>query len=183
MRSLASVVAVVVAVALGVVLWLTVTTGKTKRDSNTVAAFGVALDLPSGWVGDIYQANRGARPPQAYLQATSFTAGGVGGLGRHDPTAMYVAEQMGSRDLLILLWETSGRGGTAYEPLSPGAAPTITSEDFTPIEGFSHPVARTYFTTRGRFFDLMVEFGSSSTHTADLGRANDVMAKLWIEPL
>ena len=90
---------------------------------------------------------------------------------------------MGSRDILILLWETGGGGGDTYVPLV--GAPEITREDFSPIEGFGHPVAGTLFTTQGRFFDLLVEFGEefgTTPDTAQLARANDVLAALRIEP-
>ena len=50
---------------------------------------------------------------------------------------------------------------------------------FSPIEGFAHPVARIFFTTQGRFFDLMVEFGTASPE--QLARANDLLATLRIE--
>jgi hypothetical protein len=55
----------------------------------------------------------------------------------------------------------------------------------SPIEGLQHPVARSLFTTQGRFFDLMVEFGDDLGTLPDstqLERANDVLATLRIEP-
>ena len=87
---------------------------------------------------------------------------------------------MSASDILILLWESGGSGGFTWEPLA--GAPTITRADFTPLEGFGRPVARIFFTTQGRFFDLMVEFGTDSASSEQLARANDVLAALRIEP-
>lgn len=121
--------------------------------------YGVSLDVPSGWIGQIYDGNRGTPPPFAVLQATSLTGGGPDVLTLDSDTASGVGEQMGASDILILLWESGGGGGETWEPLA--GAPKITREDFSPIEGFAHPVARTFFTAEGRF-DLMVEFGAAS---------------------
>jgi hypothetical protein len=175
--------AVVGVIALGGGLWFGATAGETSAGSSIGPTYGVALDLPSGWIGQIYDGNRGAPPPLAFLQATSFTGAGPHVLTIEDDAAAQVGERMGPRDIVIILWETGGGGGDPYAPLA--GAPTITREDFSPIEGFAHPVARTFFTTQGRFFDLMVEFGGefgTSPDTAQLARANDVLAALRIEP-
>ncbi len=176
--------AMAVVVALGGGLWLGATSGKTSAAGSRIGpTYGVSLDLPSEWIGYIYDGNRGNPPPRAVLQATSFTGAGPDVLTLKDDAAARVGELMGSGDILILLWDTGGGGGDTYVPLV--GAPEITREDFSPIEGFGHPVARTLFTTQGRFFDLMVEFGGefgTTPDTAQLARANDVLAALRIEP-
>jgi hypothetical protein len=175
--------AIAAAVALGGGLWLGATSGKTSAGTRIGPTYGVSLDLPSGWIGQIYDGNRGAPPPRAILEATSFTGAGRDVLTLEDDAAARVGELMGTSDIVILLWETGGGGGDTYAPLV--GSPTITREDLSPIEGFAHPVARILFATQGRFFDLMVEFGAAygtSPDAAQLARANDVLAALRIEP-
>jgi hypothetical protein len=164
-------------------LWLGATSGKTAAAGTRLGPnYGVSLDLPSAWIGYIYDGNRGALPPRAILQATSFTGAGPDALTLQDDAAARVGELMGPRDILILLWEWEGGGGDTYVPLV--GAPEITRKDFSPIEGFAHPVARTLFTTQGRFFDLMVEFGGEFGTTPDstqMNEANEVLATLRVE--
>jgi hypothetical protein len=168
--------AVAALIAVGGGLWVGATSGKTAAGSRLGPIYGISLDLPSGWIGQIYDGNRGS-PTYAVLQATSFNGAGPGVLSLDDQAAAGVGEQMSVNDLVILLWESGGGGGEAWEPLVD--APNITRADFSPIEGFAHPVARIFFTTQGRFFDLMVEFGTASPE--QLARANDLLATLRIE--
>jgi hypothetical protein len=180
MRTIGMVLLTVVgAVALGSGLWVGATSGETVSRSRVGPAFGVSLDLPSGWIGRIYDGNRGASPPYASVQATSFAREGPGVLDPDSDTAKRVGEQMGSSDILVLLWEIGSGRREAYEPLA--GAPQITREDFAPIEGFARPVAHTLFSVHDRSFDLFVEFGASPD-AAQLTRANDVLATLRIEP-
>jgi hypothetical protein len=175
--------AVAGALALGGGLWLGATSSKTSPGSRIGPTYGVSLDLPSGWIGQIYDGNRNAPPPRAILEATSFTGAGPDVLTVKDDSAAQVGERMGARDIAIILWDTGGGGGDTYATLA--GAPRVTQRDLSPIEGFQHPVARILFTTQGRFFDLMVEFGGAlgtSPDSTQLERANDVLATLRVEP-
>jgi hypothetical protein len=174
---------VAAALALGGGLWFGATAGKTSADTKIGPTYGVSLDVPGGWIGQIYDGNRGAPPPHAFLQATSYTGAGPDVLTVEDDAAAQVGERMGPRDIVILLWETGGGGGDTYAPLE--GAPAITQGDFSPIEGFAHPVAGILFTTQGRFFDLLVEFGGefgTPPDSTQLDNANDVLATLRVEP-
>ena len=182
-RAFIVLLAVAGALALGGGLWLGATSGQTSPGLRIGPTYGVSLDLPSGWIGQIYDGNRGAPPPRAILEATSFTGGGPHVLTVEDDAAAQGGERMSARDIVIILWDTGDGGADTYAPLV--GAPTITREDFSPIEGFQHPVARSLFTTQGRFFDLMVEFGDDLGTLPDstqLERANNVLATLRVEP-
>ena len=173
--------AILAALALGGGLWLGATSGKTSDAGSRIGpTYGVSLDLPSGWIGYIYDGNRSAPPSRPILEATSFTGGGPDFLTLEDDAAAQVGRLMGADDIVIILWDTGGGGGDTYPPLA--GEPRVTREELSPIEGFPHPVARTLFSTEGRFFDLMVEFGTPPD-TAQLERANDVLATLRVEPM
>lgn len=174
---------VVTACALAGGLWLA--TASRGSDATTLGpSYGISLDLPNGWIGQIYDANRGTGPVMADLQTGSFGAGdNLDLLDNNSDTAATAANAMRPDDILILLWETGGSGGFDYQPLS--GSPHITASDLgSAFEGFpsNHAVGRQFFTTAGRMFDLMVEFGRLSPDPEQLDRANEVLTRLRIDP-
>ena len=178
-----------IAVSIGVVLafsgglWLAAGSGE-SAETTLGPSYGVSLDLPSGWIGRIYDANRGTAPPIADLQVGSFgAASSLDLLKDADDVGTQAAEAMGPSDILILIWETLGSGGFDYVELT--GSPQIGPQDLgTALEGFpsTHAVGRLFFSTQGRMFDLMVEFGTLSPDSAELDRANRVLRSLRIEP-
>jgi hypothetical protein len=121
----------------------------------------------------------------ADLQAGSFAAGDSLDLLKdtNSDTWVTAAKAMRPDDILILLWETAGSGGFDYHPLL--ASPQISAGDLgSAFEGFpsNHAVGRQFFTTGGRMFDLMVEFGRLSPDREQLDRANEVLTTLRIDP-
>jgi hypothetical protein len=174
----------VIACALALGLWFA--TGSRGSGATSLGPrFGVSLDLPNGWIGRIYDGNRGTAPVMADLQAGSFAAGDSLELlkDKSSDTWVTAAEAMGPDDILVLLWETAGSGGFDYQPLA--GSPHIAASDLgSAFEGFpsDHAVGRQFFATGGRMFDLMVEFGRLSPDREQLDRANEVLTTLRIEP-
>jgi hypothetical protein len=178
------VILVVGVCALAAGLWL-VTASRGSGASSLGPRYGVSLELPNGWIGRIYDGNRGTAPVLADLQAGSFPAGDSPDLLKDNNSDTWVtaAEAMNPDDILILLWETAGSGGFDYQPLA--GSPQISTSDLgTAFEGFpsNHAVGRRFFTTGGRMFDLMVEFGRLSPDREQLDLANEVLTTLRIDP-
>jgi hypothetical protein len=177
------VMVVVIACALAGALWLA-TASRGSGATTLGPSYGISLDLPSHWIGQIYDGNRGTGPVMADLQAGSFAAGdNLDLLDDNSDTAVTAANAMRPDDILILLWETAGSGGFDYQPLL--RSPHISAGDLgSAFEGFpsDHAVGRQFFTTEGRRFDLMVEFGRLSPDREQLDRANEVLTTLRIDP-
>lgn len=180
-RRLALVLAALAAFAAGLSL------AAASHDSPATAlrsAYGVSVDLPTSWVGRIYDIGRG-NPTLAALQAGTFA-------GSEDPDVLKADDDIATGatkimhpgDVLILLWEaTPAGGGFDYEPLV--GKPEIRPADLgVALEGFplDHAVGRRFFSTGCRYFDLMVEFGTASPGADDLARANEILRTLRIEP-
>jgi hypothetical protein len=181
-RRTALLVVVIAAVAVG--LWLATASRGGSGATPIGPRYGVTLDVPDGWIGRIYDGNRGTAPVMADLQAGSFPAGDSLDLLKDNNSDTWVtaAEVMRPDDILILLWETEGGGGFDYPPLA--GPPHITVDELgSAFEGFpsDHAVGRQFFTTAGRTFDLMVEFGQLSPDREQLDRANDVLRTLRID--
>ena len=87
-------------------------------------------------------------------------------------------------DIFILIWETLGSGGFDYKPLA--GPPRVEPGNLgAALEGFpsEHAVGRVLFSTEGRMFDLMVEFGTLAPDQGQLERANEVLRTLRITPI
>jgi len=158
-------------------------TSRESAPSTLGPSYGLSLELPKGWIGRIYDANRGTQPPIADLQAGSFLTADDLDLLKDSDLGSGVAQDMQPADILILVWETLGSGGFDYEPLL--SAPQIGPDNLmTALEGMptGHAVGRVFFSTEGRAFDLMVEFGTLSPEPAQLDRANQVLRTLRVGP-
>jgi hypothetical protein len=173
------ILAIAVASAFGGGLWLA--TSSRGSAAQLGPSYGVSLELPSGWTGRIYNASQGTGRSLADLQAGSFQAADDEDLVKD---AARAAEVMEPSDALILLWEAGGSVSRSdYEQLL--GPPQIGTDDVrVQLEGFpsTHAVGQLFFTTKGRRFDLMVEFGSLSPDSAQLHRVNRVLETLAIEP-
>lgn len=181
MRNRRGLLLVVAVAAFAGGLWLSTASGD-STSSTLGPDLGVSLELPSGWIGRIYDIDRGAGPPLAALQAGSFASASDPDILKDDDVATRASEAMGSGDVLILLWETLRGGGFDYEPLT--GSPRIGQTDLgTALEGFpsTHAVARRFFTTRNRFFDLMVEFGTVTPGPLEIQRVNRVLRTLVVD--
>jgi len=178
-------------VALGLVLLafaaglgLAATSRGSGSDATTLGpSYGISLDLPPRWFGRIYDIGR-ANPALASIQAGTFQGSDDPNLLHDDDVATRASDAMHAGDLLILLWETTPEGGGFdYRPLA--GPPELRAADLgVALEGFpsDHAVGRRFFSTGGRYFDLMVEFGSSSPGDIELELANSVLRTLRIEP-
>ena len=160
-------------------LWVGARSGQGAGAGTLGPSFGISLQLPSAWSGVIYDMDRGTPPTFAVLQAVSSHPADQ--LNGEDDLAVPTAEAMRPDDVLIILWETRGRGDE-YPPLT--GPPRVTADELTPMEGIAadRALARTLFSTQGRFFDLMVEFGRASPDPGQFDRANAVLRTLHVEP-
>jgi hypothetical protein len=176
-KVLAGAVGGAIAVGFSAGLWVATSSGKTTTTIGP--SYGVSLDLPNGWTGRVYNEQPTGTQPAANLQAGSFV------LPRgDDDTGTKAAAAMRRQDFLIIMWEAFGRGGGFdYRPQS--SAPQLTPEDsVSMLEGFppTHALARLFFSTQGREFELIVEFGTPSADPGQLERANRVLETLRVEP-
>ena len=148
------------------------TKGNGGDPTKTVRGYGLRIDLPAGWHGEV------VRPQPSgglTLRAATFPI----------PPATNVGQQaqreMTASDVLITLssygWANdNSRVGHATLPLA------IERADFAPFEGFARPVA-----TQSRVLDrgavqLWVVFGDETPSDALLAEANRVLATFTLEP-
>jgi hypothetical protein len=141
--------------------------------------YGLSLTLPSGWSGRIYNEQPAGSPIAANLQAGNFPLPA-----EDDDVGTSAAKVMHPDSVLLILWEALGTGGGFhYQKLS--GPPQLAPQDSTvPLEGFppDHALARIFFETAGRKFELIAEFGQSRLTPALLDEANGVLKTLAITP-
>jgi hypothetical protein len=139
--------------------------------------FGIAMDRPSGWYGSLTAWS--TTSPVLETSTVPITDLYDGSSAR---------KALGPNDLFILLGQNDALA-TRYEPVTLPVA--IRPEDVCPTcevndNGTSPPPGHTLyyrsFATGNRQFDLWVEFGTADVTATQLGRVNDVLATLRIEP-
>jgi hypothetical protein len=151
--------------------------------SRSVDRFGVKVDLPKGWTGEVYRRGTGL----VILHAASFRLGAHEG---YDPLGT-----IERRDRLVdaRTGMDSGDVGIAvfaYTDVPRPHAPRLEGDlvlrraDRKGMEGF--PAGRaTYsrtFTEGGRQVQVIVEFGSERPRSALVKRVNDVLRTLAVGP-
>jgi hypothetical protein len=139
-----------------------------------LSGYGIELTLPRGWFGRLY-VHAGSDAPILQAASLRLPAG-------DDDLATKTQSAMGPDDLVVVLWENVPPAPTARwrRSFPPARPPIRLSRLGGPFEGQRAPAAaiRT-FRTAGRYFELLVFFG---TRNPSLARANDILAGLRIGP-
>jgi hypothetical protein len=156
---------------------------------TSIEGSGLAVDVPSGWEGRIYDrgapafgpltaGQQGSAPSLATLHVASFplpaTVGDYGG---------GAVELMTNKDLLVVLMEFTP--SSAATPLfAAKGIPRLRVDDVSPtqlqrlIEGQGG--VQRFFSAAGRAFCLYVVFGSYARRTRTIPVVNDILGSLTI---
>jgi hypothetical protein len=153
--------------------------------SHSIEGFGLKLELPPGWTGEIYGRGYSRANDLVILHAASFRLGphdGYDPMGRIERNDRLVDARRGMRS------DDVGIGVFAYSHVPGPPAPelhgelTIRPSDRKGIEGY--PAGRATFertfTLGGRQVQVVVEFGSEHPQPRLFDRVNDVLRSLSI---
>ena len=151
--------------------------------SHSIGRYGVKLDLPPGWTGEVYRRGKDL----VILHAASFRLGAHDGddpMGRIERNDRLVDARrgMGAGDAGIGIYAYGHVPGPPAAKLE--GALTISSSDRKGMEGY--PAGRaTYermFSEGGRQVQVTVEFGSAHPAAGLVDRVNGVLQTLSIGP-
>jgi hypothetical protein len=151
--------------------------GQTVALQTLNAAYGVSVDLPSGWTGRIYN-EQPAESPKVYLQFANFALPDL-----DDDLATNAARVMPSDGVIASLFEVDSTGGPPVTDMSDGVR--LSERDFGgSIEGVApdHAVARVFLQTEHRTFMLLAQFGERPVPPDVLEELNAVLATLDVKP-
>lgn len=146
---------------------------------------GIAVDLPSGWGGEINRA--GVLAPQGDHQVTRPTVGHFANFPMPPDRADFGAEtagQMRAGDVFVVLFEYGPESaGTAL--FASDGAPRIAAADFD-RNALQHGVPgqsglQRFFTVAGRPFCLYVVVGSHIDRADAVPAVNSILASLEVE--
>jgi hypothetical protein len=132
--------------------------------SSTLEGFGLRLTLPSGWHGTLYR--RSGEEPVLHAATFPLPPG-------DDDLASKATRAMRRGDILVVLLEKRPTArGYSYNPAR--LPLKIVRGNVRPLGG--RAVARRTFSLNDRKFELSVEFGSRPVTSAQLARANRLLA-------
>ncbi len=153
-----------------------------------LTAHGIAVDIPAGWDGEIYQRGSGIGPlsdspgeTEPVVHLANFPL--VSNRGDFGSGAV---EVMVADNLLIVLFEYGSESvGTALFAAS--GIPTVAAEDFAP-HTMQRPIpgqsgAQFFFTETGRAFCLYVVLGSHARRRQLIPEVNLVLRNLNVSPI
>jgi hypothetical protein len=147
--------------------------------SRQLSRGGVAVELPDGWEGRIFQrtADRGLASPQVMHVASFAIPAEVGDFGGG------AVELMSNRDVLIVLFEY-GRDSAVQPLFSEQGVPRVRPDDVSPsqlrqtLEGQGG--VQEFFSQSGRAFCLYVVFGSYLRRIRTIPIVNSILDSLTI---
>lgn len=162
--------------ALGLSLALTLTAGaqRATKQSHQLDHYGLSMTLAKGWHGVIYR-RAGGLP---ILHAGNFRLPR-----RDDDVGTRAIKRMRKDSVFIVLMESRGTRGFHWRKLA--GPPQVRRSDFLALfKGVppTHAFARVLFTTRGRYFQLWVQFGVRPAPPRPLSRANRILSTLTVTP-
>lgn len=148
---------------------------------HSIDRYGLTLDLPKGWTGEIYR----RAEDLAIVHAASFRLGphdGYDPMGRIERGDRLVDARTGMRahDVGISIFAYADVPGPAAPALR--GDPAIGPSDRKDMEGFP-PLRATYaktFTAGGRDIQVIVEFGSAQPPPGGFDRVNAVLRTLSV---
>jgi hypothetical protein len=145
------------------------------QQSRQLSRYGLAMTLPDGWHGTIYR-RIGGLP---ILHAGNFR------LPRgDDDTGSQAIKKMRKTSVFIVLMESRGTRGFHWRRLA--GPPQVRRSDFLPLfKGVppTHAFARVLFRTRGRYFDLWLQFGVRPAPGRLLKQANRILRTFTVARL
>jgi hypothetical protein len=140
--------------------------------TETIRGYGLSIELPAGWHGDIV-----APPPWALtLRAANFPLSPVA-----TDQGQQAQQSMGPDDILITLVHY-GRAPEDWRPRRVHLPLAIERANFTSSEGFVHPAATDSFVLADGAFQLWAVFGRETPSDELLAEANRVLATVAVEP-
>ena len=143
-----------------------------------LSGLGVSIVLPRGWSGHIYKR---IAPTPTYGVIMHISNLHLLYPDGYDADAG-ISNRLAKRDVLIVLTEHAPpRRASRYPRLKP---PLVVVRANARVEGVPdlHASALRFFSTSGRYFDLVVQFGTRPAPSQVIHEVNDVLATLRISP-
>lgn len=143
-----------------------------------LSGFGLSIVLPRGWSGQIYKR---IAPEPTYGAIVHISNLHLPYPDGYDADAG-ISSRLAKRDVLIVLTEHAPpHRASRYPRLRP---PLVVARANARVEGIPdlHASALRFFSTSGRYFDLVVQFGTRPAPPQVIHQVNDVLATLRISP-
>jgi len=151
-----------------------------------ISDFGIQVDVPATWYGRLFQIIQpSVGPPTLHVSSRPL-------LERDDSMsnfASYTIHQMQPTDATIALvsWSREPRAvfnGLSISRLGPQESLQIGPQHFLPVMGIASSQTSAYrlFTKMGRYFTLLVAFGTPNPSGSRINDVNAILASLQFGP-